>query len=137
MQKIKANLEEQLQNKSEHLNGLEEELDTKNSTRLKKYRDVHIRHAQVNNYIDMFDEVVSNVRGNLSDKEKELVAGLDHLLETTANEGIGEIDDFQSKLMPDNVADEFKILTSRLARVSESKATPLGVSCLFCTVEGH
>lgn len=123
LQKLKTNLEEQLQHKSEQLTGLEEELDSKNSTRLKKYKDVHVRHAQVNNYIEMFDEVVSNVRGNLNDKEKQLVVALDHLLETTANDSIEEIDDLQSKIMPENVTEEFKMLTSRIARVRKKYYT--------------
>lgn len=117
LQKMKTTLEEQLREKTEHLNGLEQELDSKNSVRLKKYRDVHIRHAQVNNYIDMFDQVASNVRGNIDEKQKVIARCLDFLLEKAVEENFEEVDNLQSELASGSLTDEFKLLNSRLTRV--------------------
>lgn len=117
LQKMNANLEEQLREKNEHLVGLEQELDSKNSMRLKKYRDVHVRHAQVNNYIEMFDEMVASVRANINEKQLTTVRCLDFLLEKTVEDNFEEVDNLQSELFSGSLSDDFKLLNSRLARV--------------------
>lgn len=111
-------MEEQLREKIEHLNGLEQELDSKNSVRLKKYRDVHVRHAQVNNYIDMFDQMTINLKTSIMEKQKIIARCLDFLLEKAVEENFEEVDNLQNKLSAGNLIDEFKILSSRLTRVS-------------------
>lgn len=119
LQKMKISLEEHLREKIEHLNGLEQELDSKNSVRLKKYRDVHVRHAQVNNYIDMFDQMASNVRMNIEEKQKIIARCLDFLLEKAVEENFEEVDNLQSELSSGSLSDEFKLLNSRLIRVKQ------------------
>lgn len=117
LQKMKIHLQEQLQEKIEHLNGLEQELDSKNSLRLKKYRDVHVRHAQVNNYIDMFDEMTANLKSNIEDKQKVIARCLDFLLEKVVEENFEEVDNLQSEFSSGSLIDEYKLLNSRLTRV--------------------
>lgn len=118
LQKVKINLEEQLQEKNEQLNGLNQELDSKNSARLKKYRDVHVRHAQVNSYIEMFDEVSGNVKNGIADKEKAIALALEHMLEKMVEVNFEEVDELENDTQPENLIDEYRILSSRLARVS-------------------
>lgn len=118
LQKVKANLEEQLQEKNEQLNGLNQELDSKNSARLKKYRDVHVRHAQVNNYIEKFDDVATSVRSGIAEKEKEIAQALEYLAEKMTEDNFQEIDELENDTQPENLIDQYKIFTARLARVS-------------------
>lgn len=115
LQKVKVSMEEQLKEKNNQLNGLNNELDSKNSARLKKYRDVHVRHAQVNSYIDMFDEVVANIRVGIAEKERYIALCLDYLLEKTSEDDVDEVDD--NSVQTENLTDEFKILRSKLSRV--------------------
>lgn len=114
---MKISLEEQLREKSDHLNGLEQELDSKNSVRLKKYRDVHVRHAQVNNYINMFDQMKANLIANIEEKQVVITRCLDFSLEKAVEENFEEMDNLQSEISSGNITEQFKILNSRLMRV--------------------
>lgn len=132
LQKMKTTLEEQLREKTEHLNGLEQELDTKNSVRLKKYRDVHVRHAQVNNYINMFDQMTANLKASIREKENIIARCLDFSLEKVVAENFEEVDNLQSELTSGSLADEFKLLNSRLSRVKNFMKKKKFLLIFFC-----
>lgn len=130
--KMKQNLEEQLEEKRNQLNGIEQELDSKNSQKLKKYRDVHTRHAQVNAYIESYQQVTSSVMENINEKEKIIEKALDYLLQRS-DDNFDELTEFEATANP---TDDYKLVISRLSKASKPlHETPQIYSELFSSCE--
>lgn len=113
-------MEQEVNLKNEKLIELQDELNEKNTVRLKKHKELRDRDEHMSKFITSFGEKSFSIREKIYDVQEKILRALDHITNSVAYLNFEELDNVQSNLNQtslEGLSTQFSFLTSRLQRV--------------------